>query len=670
MKRVSGKWFLLRAIFSLKGFACGMGIVIIYAILGSIGGFKLKDDDLYLPPEDISDDQNVMAALGEIVGMRRDYDNVDSDMSSNLVNRLERESPNYGGTYSPFIQCYMDNCGEGELRFPLEYCVAIGNDEVICLASNRVEFLAGVDAALSTNECIATAIARAAKRPRYVNQLTAESSCPDALLIRDLCWWLYGARHMRYIELKRYGDAIEDDRTLLELAKKIMDGRSSTIEKMVALAMYSGTVDRLAEIARLDDVDERVLAEVDALLSKYEVEDWRHVCSQMARDAYSHGKNILRKYAASPWSERMKFWQTTIGKKHSTWKYSMLNCIFNHRGALSNHAERCRAELSLLDDYKSLVTYSEKRDDPIMKWTRKLCPEFWDVSWGIPLPRYFVRCADIASCYRAFRLLVVCRRHFIRTGKMPENLKDVSAGLPQETIVDPSLGTPYEIKTWVDGDMAHAAVFRRDASGTIVALHEWHNEDDSMADSRAEGSIAHICWLVDGKSRDGAINANGEVRHYRQNAYDYYTFSTNGVEWAYEIEKNGLVRLGYREKLGKIYLPHGAILGALSGDVVIPTAICGRKVVGIGSDAFAGCRDMTSVTIPESVSTIGTRAFSYCGNLREVIIHGDSSRFEDPESEDCFKGVHASCRIHVDKDPTAWALGVTRLFGLSVTQKD
>ena len=669
MKRVSGKWFLLRAIFSLKGFACGMGIVIIYAILGSIGGFKLKDDDLYLPPEDISDDQNVMAALGEIVGMRRDYDNVDSALSSNLVHRLERESPKYGGTDSPFIQCYMDNCGEGELRFPLEYCVTIGNDEVVCLASNRVEFLAGVDAALSTNKCIATAIARAAKRPRYVNPLTAESPCPHTIEIISVYRLLYGARHMRFLESKRYDDAIEDDRTLLELAQKIMDGRSCALDQLVVLLIHDVVRYRLAEIARLDDVDERILAELDAILSKYEVKDWRHVCHQMACGEYSLRRNILRKYAASSWSEQMKFWQTS-GKKRSTWKYSVLNCIFNHRSALSNYAERCRAELSLLDDYKSLVTYSEKRDDPIMKWTRKLRPEFWDVSWGIPLPRYFVRCADVASCYRAFRLLVACRRHFIRTGKMPENLKDVSAGLPQETIVDPSLGTPYEIKTWVDGDMAHAAVFRRDASGAIVAPQGWNLEDDSTLDSWAEGNVAHICWSLDGETRDGAINANGEVRHYRQNAYDYYTFSTNGVEWAYEIEKNGLVRLGYREKLGMIYLPHGMIIGAISGDVVIPTAICGRKVVGIGSDAFAGCRDMTSVTIPESVSTIGTRAFSYCGNLREVIIHGDSSRFEDPESEDCFKGVHASCRIHVDKDPTAWALGVTRLFGLSVTQKD
>ena len=113
--------------------------------------------------------------------------------------------------------------------------------------------------------------------------------------------------------------------------------------------------------------------------------------------------------------------------------------------------------IGIVVDYKSLVTYSEKKDDanPITKWTRMLAPGFLEISLGISLASHFVSCADVASYYRAFRLLVACRRHFIRTGKMPENLKDVSAGLPQETIVDPSLGTPYEIKTWVDGDMAH-----------------------------------------------------------------------------------------------------------------------------------------------------------------------------------------------------------------------
>ena len=50
--------------------------------------------------------------------------------------------------------------------------------------------------------------------------------------------------------------------------------------------------------------------------------------------------------------------------------------------------------------------------------------------------------------------------------------------------------------------------------------------------------------------------------------------------------------------------------------VIIPSSITIRgkeyKVTSIGEDAFRCCENLTSITIPSSVTSIGDRAFSYC----------------------------------------------------------
>ncbi|MBR4901604.1 MAG: leucine-rich repeat protein, partial [Victivallales bacterium] len=56
----------------------------------------------------------------------------------------------------------------------------------------------------------------------------------------------------------------------------------------------------------------------------------------------------------------------------------------------------------------------------------------------------------------------------------------------------------------------------------------------------------------------------------------------------------------------------------------IPDEINGYPVTGIGSHAFAGCEDLTSIMIPSNVTSIGYGAFEGCYGLTNVILKMES----------------------------------------------
>jgi len=51
-------------------------------------------------------------------------------------------------------------------------------------------------------------------------------------------------------------------------------------------------------------------------------------------------------------------------------------------------------------------------------------------------------------------------------------------------------------------------------------------------------------------------------------------------------------------------------------------------VTTIGYSAFSGCRDLVDVTIPSSVTTIGGWGFRDCGNLKTVYYLGSKADWE------------------------------------------
>ena len=69
-------------------------------------------------------------------------------------------------------------------------------------------------------------------------------------------------------------------------------------------------------------------------------------------------------------------------------------------------------------------------------------------------------------------------------------------------------------------------------------------------------------------------------------------------DFVYEEEENGITIIKYRGE---------------DKEVVIPDKINGTKVTAIGDRAFSGCENLTDITLPESVTSIGGFAFSRTG---------------------------------------------------------
>ncbi len=90
---------------------------------------------------------------------------------------------------------------------------------------------------------------------------------------------------------------------------------------------------------------------------------------------------------------------------------------------------------------------------------------------------------------------------------------------------------------------------------------------------------------------------------------------------------------------GKAFVVYGS-LGSYSGDVVIPSKVTYNgveyTVTGIGENAFASCKELTSVKIPESIVSLGYSAFSGCTGLTSINIPSSVSSISEESFANCY----------------------------------
>lgn len=121
------------------------------------------------------------------------------------------------------------------------------------------------------------------------------------------------------------------------------------------------------------------------------------------------------------------------------------------------------------------------------------------------------------------------------------------------------------------------------------------------------------------------------------NAVDKYTATStiNGVtvNWEYELnESNEIINLKCTNAT------------ALTGNITIPNFLDGKTVVSLGDEAFKSAKNITGVTVSNSIQTIGYGAFNGCASLTNVDL-GNITKL----SFDVFKGCTSLTSITIPK---------------------
>ena len=89
------------------------------------------------------------------------------------------------------------------------------------------------------------------------------------------------------------------------------------------------------------------------------------------------------------------------------------------------------------------------------------------------------------------------------------------------------------------------------------------------------------------------------------------TATVDGITWTYSVSDGKAV-------IGNTV--NAAIPSETEGAIAIPDKLGGYAVSDIRKSAFRGCSGLTSITIPDGVTSIGVAAFSYCSGLTSVTI--------------------------------------------------
>ena len=67
----------------------------------------------------------------------------------------------------------------------------------------------------------------------------------------------------------------------------------------------------------------------------------------------------------------------------------------------------------------------------------------------------------------------------------------------------------------------------------------------------------------------------------------------------------------------------------------LPSITIPNSVTSIGSRAFDSCSSLSSITIPDSVTSIGNRAFYGCSSMSAITIPNGVTRIDDSAFETC-----------------------------------
>ena len=206
---------------------------------------------------------------------------------------------------------------------------------------------------------------------------------------------------------------------------------------------------------------------------------------------------------------------------------------------------------------------------------------------------------------------------------LQELMQDMLAyGATAQKLFDYKATTPVYNKTtdtmdWYDITVVNGTLADGFTSGLI-----YQNTEFTMTAAPAPDGQVFSHWensTGERMSTEASYTANATVNETYTAAYKY-SYSI-GLEYTKNLKDNRIVS----------YTVSG--IGTCKDvDIVIPSRHNGLPVIYIGERAFDNCADVTSITIPDSVTNIGSFAFYDCTSLTSITIPNSVTKI----SQDAF----------------------------------
>ena len=140
-----------------------------------------------------------------------------------------------------------------------------------------------------------------------------------------------------------------------------------------------------------------------------------------------------------------------------------------------------------------------------------------------------------------------------------------------------------------------------------------------------------------------------------------YSETVDGIKWYFYIH-DGYASLGKNDIFATSYgFPNNAYDASTvpSGALTMPKKLGGCEVRYIGHGAFYYCNGLTSVTIPDGVTSIGNSAFNGCGYLMSVTIPNSVTSIWGGAFSDCNNALYDTTTIPGVQLVDGWAVGNT-----------